>query len=288
MGWAFDLWEVLRRRRLTMLVVFLVVVIGSLAYSLSKEPVYFVESFIEIGRVPDTDGEMMLLEGPSTVVSRLSNVLIPSARENYLDESERLPAVEPNIADEAGGLIRLSAEVPESRAEAMQRFMQRVADDLASHYASERRETLRRIDDRIADLERRLQDMRPPTGAAESALRNPTDGMARSDQGAESGSIPIAEILRDVLTASLLEDRQADYWELDDRLAALDSARARAASTSIEREATISERPVGTSGRLILALGAILGLMLGVFAAFIREFLINARRYREEQAIEGN
>ncbi|KAF0281726.1 Wzz/FepE/Etk N-terminal domain-containing protein [Spiribacter roseus] len=278
----YDLWEVLRRRRLTILVVFLLVVIGSVGYGLTKESVYSVESFIEIGRVPETDGEIGLLENPSTAVSRLTNVLIPTAREDYLGENEGLPAIESSVSDEAGGLIRLSAEVPERQAEVMQRFMVRVADDLARHYASERQKTLRQIDDRIASLDRRLQEMSSTVSSSESVLRNAPAGMASSGQDTDSGSMAIAEMLRDVLAASLLEDRQADYWALDDRLAALKSARARAVSTSIEREATISERPVGTGTSLILALGAILGLMLGVFAAFIREFLANARAYREQ------
>ncbi|AGY92771.1 hypothetical protein SPICUR_09250 [Spiribacter curvatus] len=46
--------------------------------------------------------------------------------------------------------------------------------------------------------------------------------------------------------------------------------------------ASRSLQPTNASTRLILALGAILGLMLGVFAAFIREFLANARAYREQ------
>jgi len=42
-----------------------------------------------------------------------------------------------------------------------------------------------------------------------------------------------------------------------------------------------SANGVGTSTNLLIILGAVLGLMLGVFAAFIREFLANARRHRE-------
>ena len=277
----FDLWEVLRRRRLTILVVFLLFAVGSLAYSLSKEPVHSVESFIELGQVPDTEGEMTFLDGPETVVSRLGNVLIPEARENYLDEQARLPAIEASVVDQSGGLIQLSSEAPLSRAEAMQDFMQRVADDLTAYYANQRRETLSQIDRRIADLDRRLQDMRPAVNASEPALPDSTAGMSSSNQDPESSSIAIAEVLREVLASSLLQDRQADYWALDDRLAALESARARATPTSIEREPTISGSPIGTGARLIVTLGAVLGLMLGVFAAFIREFLANARRHRE-------
>ena len=66
--------------------------------------------------------------------------------------------------------------------------------------------------------------------------------------------------------------------EIADVQARLENIRPTAASFI----ATRSLQPTGASSSLIVALGAVLGLMLGVFAAFIREFLVNARAYREQ------
>ena len=56
----------------------------------------------------------------------------------------------------------------------------------------------------------------------------------------------------------------------------LESVRIAASPTQLVRAPTLAAAPEGQSATTLLLLGAVLGLMLGVFAAFGREFLVNA------------
>ena len=99
---------------------------------------------------------------------------------------------------------------------------------------------------------------------------------------------PLARALDELVGATLRRQREEDRWEIEDRLAAMEAARIQMTATGIQRRPTVSANPVGPATSLILALGGVLGLMLGVFAAFMREFLVKAREYREALQAESS
>lgn len=75
-----DLIKVLIKRRKTMLMVFLVVLIASIAFALISKPKYEYTAVVEIGTVikrAATDPEIVLIDPPDTVAAKLEHSYIP-------------------------------------------------------------------------------------------------------------------------------------------------------------------------------------------------------------------
>lgn len=422
----FDLWEVLRRRRLTILMVFLAVVLAAGAYGFSKAPVYNFQTAIELGSYRTEAGETNYLEAPDSLLSRIENLFIPEADRSMRAESDRVPSASASSAD-SDQLLYVESEAPESLADSVSDLHQRITSAVGEDHQErldevkeDRQASLREAESELAylrsssvrgdrllearaDLNESQQDLETLRAELESeredlaAELNNTErrneareaqsasieakiaGIERRQSQLESEierlrplddrlseattpeSLPqdaLAELLigttqslevarrlgdlerqlqvelperRDELDSRLQSNRlrmenlaleierfkaKLDRFDADaqrrlnaargavsiaeDALAARDAdynrevEQAREAVTRAERRladpsptealfvAEQSSSPVGTGTNLIIALGAVLGLMLGVFAAFIREFLVNARNYREQ------
>ncbi len=263
----YEIWAILHRRRWSMAIVLMAVLLITGVYAVAKEARHEVEAYVEIGEVPGTVGEMQMLAAPESVATRLQDIVIPRVREANAEASPGLPAITVEVVDEPAGLIRLAAEVPLDEAERTRAFMQTLIDALQDRHAEI--ETLR-----LRSLDRRIVELRSLSDGLDSEVR--TSG-SLSDS---SDAVP-ARLLIDALSLSLTEQRRVDRLALEERLFALQSGRSRATPTAVLRPPRISADPVGPGITRILAIGAALGLLLGVFAAFFREFMANAREYRE-------
>ncbi|RZU99584.1 Wzz/FepE/Etk N-terminal domain-containing protein [Spiribacter vilamensis] len=283
----FELWDVLVRRRRTIIVVFILAFGITAGYGLLKEPVHRLTAVMDVGRIPnlpdnpttsiDPSDAVAPLEAAGSVVTRLNEVLIPRVREENSATMAGLPAVNAGVADSRAGLIRLTAEAPDSVTEDTQTLMTRILDVSVSDYRSQWQAQSRWLEDRIDSLERREAAINSRMPAGNRGAMDEALGLT-GEEGEAAGT----QVMHDLITTAINYRSEAYRWDLDDELSALRMASSQMAGPRIEREPAVSESGIGASTSLLLALGAVLGLMLGVFAAFIREFLFNARQYREQ------
>ncbi|KAF0284011.1 Wzz/FepE/Etk N-terminal domain-containing protein [Spiribacter roseus] len=283
----FELWTILVRRRWLIAIVFLVVVGVTAGSALVKEPENRLTAVIAVGQIADLPDNpatsidpseaVVPIEAAGSAVTRVNEALIPRVVAGDNGSTPPTAPVRAEVADAGAGLIRLTAEAPDSRTAATRRLMTRIGDRVVAHYRDEWRTQSRWLEDRIAALERRENaiDSRAPAG--NRALMDRALGLAGEGEAASGGAL-----VRDLLSSAMAYQSEAYRWDLADELSGLRLSQARMAPPGVERPAAVSAADIGARTGLMLALGAILGLMLGVFAAFIREFLANARAYREQ------
>ena len=278
----YDLWATLVRRRWSIVIVFIVALLGAGAYAIAEEARHEVRAFVEIGEVPDASGEMQPLARPGSVVTRLRDILIPRIREANPDIGGGLPAIVAEVVDEPAGLIRLSAEVPVSHAERMRAFMQSVVEALRERHARIESMRLASVDRRIAELASQSKALESGRGNS-GLLPRVAQRLGLDDDANAQGEDRqmLASLLLDAFSVSLVEQQREDRLGIEERLFALRLGRSESTPTAVPRPARISENAVGPGIGQILAIGAALGLIVGVLAALFQEFIANARAYRE-------
>jgi LPS O-antigen subunit length determinant protein (WzzB/FepE family) len=259
------------------MIVFVTAVLVALAatvFAISREPVYEMEAIIEIGQVParlaqnesNAARDVELLTAPKTAVTRIDEVIIPELRESDSFRGTGLPEVTAAIADGEGGLLRLSAEVVDTAAQPTRAFMDAVVADFMQVHDAKwqvRSETLEARIQRLQQWQTRLDERYSQTVSRLTA------------ENASAETIGLQEVI-----VSLVASEMENLWDTDDRLMVLNGLRAVAGPTQVRRPPTVSDEPVSSGPAQIIAIGAVLGLMLGVFAAFFAEFLVNARAQR--------
>jgi len=281
----FDIWAVLVRRRRSVALVFLLVFALTAGFALLQEPQNRLTAIIAVGQVPnlpdnpvaslDPSDAVAPVEAPSAVAARLNEVLIPQVRDE--GATNAAAGVSAQVANGRAGLIRLTAEVPASRTAATQALMTRIADRAVADYRDQWQTQARWVEGRIDELDRRETAINSRAPAGNRAAMDEALGLAGDERSAAGGAM-----LRDLLTSAMAYRSEAYRWDLADELSGLRLANAQMVPPRLERSPAVSAEGVGAGAGLMIALGAVLGLMLGVFAAFIREFLVNARAYREQ------
>ena len=99
------------------------------------------------------------------------------------------------------------------------------------------------------------------------------------------------ELQFDERTASLKQERRDIRRQMDQEDTEINNLFARLDSmqpTRIVLEPSEPENPVGAGTPLIVALGAVLGGMLGLFSAFFHEFIARVRETGPDEGIEGS
>ncbi|MEX0385327.1 Wzz/FepE/Etk N-terminal domain-containing protein [Spiribacter pallidus] len=277
----YELWDILQRRRMVVIITTAVIALASAVFALSREPVYEMEAIIEIGEVPgrvvetasNAAGGMELLTATKTAVTRINEIIIPQLRErdSFLDAG--FAEVTAAIADDEGGLLRLSAEVVDAEKAPTRAFMDAVIAELVQVHDAEwqtKAETLDVRIQRLQQLQERIDERYSQTASGPDDERR--EGVA---EGASGETPRLQEVI-----VSLMARQMENLWAVEDRLMVLDGLRAEAGPTKVQRPPTASDEPVSSGPEQIIAIGAVLGLMLGVFAAFFAEFLVNARAQR--------
>jgi hypothetical protein len=283
----FDIWAILVRRRWAIAVVFLLVFAVTAGYALLKEPENRLTAIIAVGQVPnlldnpvaslDPSEAVAPVETPGAVVARLNEVLIPQVWDEDAANASARAGLSAQVAVRGAGLISLSAEAPASQTAATQALMTRIADRAVSDYRDQWQIQARWLENRIDELGRRESAINSRAPAGNRAAMGEALGLEGDERSPAGGAM-----MRDLLTSAMAYRSEAYRWDLADELSSLRLADSQMTPPRIERAPAVSAEGVGSGPGLLIALGAILGLMLGVFAAFIREFLVNARAYREQ------
>ena len=278
----YDIWHTLVRRRLLIVGTAIAVIIASAGYSFLQTPTYAVELKLWVGEKPSmaSDEGREWIERPKSLVVRLNEVVIP---QSLSAQTERfgatdismppLSGVEAEVLDEEAGLLLLSAVATDANIPAVKDFLSRIAELIVAEHDSQLTNRTDALKDQIMflraeveRLERRENDVQPNGALIGDAAR-----------GVDASAV-----------FALLIDRMLDNVQLSER-ANLQLRRLELESALIGAGPTFVARPAGAvdqQGRsvgMMVGIGAILGLMLGVFGAFGREFLENAAAHRQEQ-----
>jgi hypothetical protein len=212
------------------------------------------------------------IETPAALVSRLNEVVVPRVMGQFEDD---FGMTAEHLSDESR-LIRLHSEVTKADASIASERILAIADDLIQTHDSQIAESAayyeQRLQETQAELARVLQSNQALTGAMQAAER------ANSSQESDIESLnrQLAATLSSIVGAIISRDANSEISGIRNAIAQLEVAADNMRPTQVVRAPALADSPEGQPASTIIALGAVLGLMLGVFAAFGREFLANA------------
>jgi len=276
----YEIWDILVRRRLLIGATAIAFIIAAAAYSMLQTQTYAVDLMLSVGERPSTasdDVSTVLIEPPASLVSRLNEVIIPAVRSQQAERvsaaDEALPAVQAEVSDAAAGLVRLSATTTEARVPMAQALLTRIAEQVVDAHEQQLARQTDALRDQIMVLRAEVERL----ARLENQIQPDISAIGGSDSGAE------ASAAFSLLVSAMLDNsRQSERVNYELRRWKLESALAELHPTELVREARLGGQQ-GQSMTLMIGLGAVLGLMLGVFGAFGREFLTNAAAHRQEQ-----
>lgn len=229
-----DLAKILVKRWKIIVLTFIVIVGGALAYALMQERTYQYVSLYHVAEQGTPTGSgPSAVESPNSVMAKIQNLYLgPITRE--LRESagiERLPFEVNTTNPDDTLLVRLVSESSEANAELVADMHERLMNAIIT----DQQELVERNRER---LEQFLQQAQRALEAAES--------------GGSSGD--------------MLATLMSRVTQLEAQLAGINEG-------EVIQIAVQSLEPTGTSRSLIVALGLVLGGMLALMAAFISHFI---------------
>ena len=271
----YELWNTLVKRRVLIGVVLALSVAGASVYALTRTPVYTMDAVLEVGVMPSVGEDGMAvqsIEAPSGLVTRLNEVVIPQV----VDEQDATSAVTAELLSKESRLVRLHAQVTQADAAAASDSINAITDNLIETHDSQIAQSAayyeQRLQETQAELARVLQSNQALTGAMQAAER----ANSAQESQVESLNRQLAATLSSIVGAIISRDATSEISGIRNTIAQLEVAEDTMRPTQVVRAPALADEPEGQPAATIIALGAVLGLMLGVFAAFGREFLANA------------
>ena len=229
-----DLASILVKRWKAMAIIFTVIVLGALAYALMMPRTYTYTSLYEVAE----QGLDSALEAPETLVAKAQNLYLgPETRKllAIMDSEPEVLPFETSITNPAKTLlVSLSSEADEGDEDIVKQLHDNVLARMQDGQKS-------RIESAKKSLQQQMED-------AQEAL----DAVQQSS----SNKLGSAEVI-----SSLME-----------RIAKLKNGLADIRDGEISQTAVKSLLPTGTSRKLILMLGVVLGGLLAVMGAFFMQF----------------
>ncbi|MCG2634290.1 MAG: Wzz/FepE/Etk N-terminal domain-containing protein [Gammaproteobacteria bacterium] len=237
-----DVWLLLTRRRIMIGLILVICLLAGGGYALLAEPKYEYKSLLEIGQTPLgtlNEPEMADIENPATVEAKLNSSGISRARQMATDTLDR-PSTTPeaNISRPKGTGLILVTSTAPS---ADYTLVQNLHETLLNQVVDEH-----------------------------AALTGATLARYQAQLAVEQNRLE--QYIKDPQTSAYIRDMQRQ--KVDQLVALIENMR----PTRIIQIAAQSEKPTSPGKAAILALSGLLGLMVGVFMAFLAEFLANARR----------
>ncbi|MBS0014706.1 MAG: hypothetical protein KFF46_12145, partial [Desulfobacterales bacterium] len=262
-----DLWLVLVRRKWILLGITLLCLALGAGYAWMQPVVYEYKTGIELARIhggPESEGLELLSPREGSVVF-LQNVIIPTQRESLFGEEGNGPRIQVEEQKTDYTLMLLSTAKPKD-VNQVKRLHEAVVEALADQHKPVLKKNIEVItkpfEARTKMLEKQIELLRDQLQRLSS----------RSHNENSISSLVDAQQMGDIR-----EELSKIQVRMTDARSAVEMIREASNPTRISYLAAESEDPAGPGKTLIAALSLILGLMLGVFAAFFMEFLASAR-----------
>jgi len=271
----YDLWDVLARRRMVILVMLVLTTAAGAAYAWMTPHVYEYRSGIEVGHIyrgeAVTGNRHRLIESPEATAARLHDVIIPAIRHEQSTPERRAPRVSVQVRSANDSLLLTSTARADQR-EAVEHLHAAIADALVQHqqprYDREFNLVLRQVQVQAEALAEEL--------AVEQVL---AETLETRDQSltSDSGIVALADAQRLADLRRSLSEKRSHLARIQTTMDGINEA---SIITHLSFLASRSEEPVGVGRSVILVLSIVLGAMSGVFMAFFWEFVSNARQRR--------
>jgi hypothetical protein len=288
-----DLAKVLWNRRWWMVSIAVATVVLALLFALTKEHEYRYTTTLRIGEV-NIDKRVSNVE---EVRETLERQLLPSLRRSFTDRHglQRLPFDLAIEAGQAGGLVALVSESVVENEGLVRAFHSELASMLVARHSemldvisSQTERRLKHLYTRLEFHEQRLEELNLlasavaaldlEESAALGAGRDPrperrAQGGELSGRVVSSGQDPtLTSLMSRLQVSDLMNQYETSRSGLMREIENSELQRNWITPTHVVAKALRSESPVGTGRSLILALGLVLGAMLGLFGAFLAEF----------------
>lgn len=239
----YELWDVLVRRKIIVLAVSLLVAIAATVYVLTKSPIYQATATVEIGQIGLPNGRYSYLEKPQDIAFRMNRKL---GVQVTVGKSHRKQTI-------AFLSLTRTANKPEATIEPIKK----VIDIILSRHA----QIYEKLSIHSSGYEQ----------AIETQLK------AIDDQEAQIQKIK-KHTKNENMLLLLSEERklQTRKVQLQKAIFQLELATDNTL-TSVMAAPVIPTKPIKSRKKLVITLGVVLGLFLGVMAAFVWEFFTQAR-----------
>ena len=257
-----DLVAVLFRRRYLILAGTLLITLAAAAFAWLQPAQYRAETYLQVGRT-----EAGYLMEPKAVASQIQGLGQIVGQEVFSSEGPGLDLEQGWSADvQGGGIVRI--RIPETAQserylEFLKTLNQRVIKDHEGLLEGERA----RLQTAISSAEQRMNKLQERM----AQLQESVDQRLGNDNATAANAEQL-DALR-----GLIADLGERLTQQETRVSELRAERGRLQPSRVLVAPRFSEEPVGSSTRLTVALGLVLGLLLSVFLAFLREFWVNNR-----------
>ncbi|MEX0387215.1 Wzz/FepE/Etk N-terminal domain-containing protein [Spiribacter onubensis] len=197
----YDLWATLVRRRLTILIVLIGVVLAAIGYGVLKKPVYDFQTALELGSYITESNERQYIETSESFLARLQDFYVPNARRALAVEQEGVPSAEARATD-SPELFYITSQAILSAAGEVRRLHDLVAEEVVGNH-SDRLGTV--IDDREVALKKARSELeylesgsvaRERTREAREALNQATQTVEQLNDERRSERSDLVERLR--------------------------------------------------------------------------------------------
>jgi uncharacterized protein involved in exopolysaccharide biosynthesis len=255
-----DYINVLIKRKVTIFVVFFLCVVFAAFYSFTAPKVYKVEETIRIGQV---DGSL-ISKLEATRLIRSKNILEPVV--GALDKDLSLSGLKGSIKiEEVKGTAFLTVSINYNNPERAIKILKNIADNFIQYGNSLYAKKIKLLEERMEALEIQKQSIKKEINSLKGVIKDKVT--------------PDYSLIQDALTSY-----EAIYSQLDDKIYSLKVKLANARNFELFEPPLKPENPISPKKKQNIAIAAVIGLMLGVFIAFFREFWVNSAGEEEEKS----
>lgn len=248
-----DLWRVIVKRKMTIFVVFIVILLSIVLKAMITPPIYESSSVIHIGSVGGK-----FVEPPTLLAERLKEEYqIGDFAENKFDSCHILSAT---IDKKVGSsIVKISASG--LSADGAREYLKIVVSNILSQHKTvynrmldSKKNLLASDENNLSEIKTRLLELNPLIEKLKST--NPTHATVILVESIKFLSI------RETLEKSISEQK---------------SSIASTQNTQIYRTPTLKPKRIKPNIILYIISGLVLGLFVGIFAAFVQDFVVNSR-----------
>jgi len=253
-----ELVGVLFKRWITIIVVACLVIVAGITYSITKTKKYETSAIIEIGEYQDSSGNYNFIQDPvsaSKDIKVIAKKIVSKKMENSNNEKIKFN-VEDNFKTEVlegSGAIEINLTSTKNFDSVS--FINKAYNGLKFKHNKRFQQILQKknlFKDQIEESTNRIDSL---LDAKRSAVKDPKE--------------PIALLLFN----SEIQELRSYVNNLQNKVINLENV----ANTSFAVKPNLSNNPVSPKYKLFFAISMVLGLFLGVFAAFLREFWVMNR-----------
>lgn len=240
-----DLATILIRRRRVFYTVFTCVVGIALLYALLLVgEVREYSTLVQLGEDDDKP-----LESPQSVIASIESYWYPELLSEYrVKEGENLAFKISVLNPDGTSLIKLTSEASPELAEKVETYHEKLVGSITERQADFFNRQKRELEERLASMREYLKEMSAQESTGEAQ-------------------------------AQVIRERTGMRLEIESITARINSLKP--AQTLVVARKSLENK--GTSKKLILALAIVLGLMLGIFSAFMAEFGTHVRQAMKDR-----